>query len=157
MSNPFANQVFTNANDEVVPYDGSPVSWRVSAYAIIIEDRRVLLIRSKVDRLYDVVGGGIELGETVEAALAREALEEAGAKLQVGELLGTHQDFFYHRGEGKFYQTLLIYFAASRIGELTTPTDAKIVFREWVDLDRLDEYPMLGYLREMVTRAVKRN
>lgn len=156
MSNPFTHQAFVDSNGEAVPYDGSPVSWRVSAYAVIVENRQVLLIRSKADRLYDVVGGSIELGETIEAALAREALEEAGAKLQIGELLGTHQDFFYHRAEGKFYQTLLLYFAASRLGEFAPPTDAKIVFREWVDLDRLNEYPMLGYLREVVEKAVEK-
>lgn len=151
---PFDKIVFTDSNGEVVHYDGSPVSWRVSAYAIIVEDRRVLLIRSKADRLYDVVGGGIELGETVEAALTREATEEAGISLEIGELCASHQDFFYHRGEGKFYQTLLLFYKARRTSEIGQASDQKIIFHQFVKLSELSDYPMLGYLREIVLRSL---
>jgi 8-oxo-dGTP pyrophosphatase MutT (NUDIX family) len=151
--NPFDHITFTDSNGEVVIYDGSPVTWRVSAYAIIIEDEKILLIKSKADHLYDVVGGGIELGETIEAALAREAREEAGVSLEIGELCASHQDFFYHRGEEKFYQTLLLFYKAKRTSELGQQSDAKIIFRQFVELSELSDYPMLEYLRKIIFQS----
>ncbi|MBP7774964.1 NUDIX domain-containing protein, partial [Candidatus Woesebacteria bacterium] len=66
---------FSNANLEPVPYDGSEVTWRVSAYALIIRDGKLLLAKSKHEKFYDVIGGGVDIGETIEEALHREAAE----------------------------------------------------------------------------------
>ncbi len=50
--------------------------WRPSTYAIIIEDDKILLV--PVWDGYDLPGGGIELGETVEEGCTREVKEETG-------------------------------------------------------------------------------
>ena len=54
---------FTDSNGEPVAYDGSEVTWRVSAYAVIVSNNQVLLVRGKDEKLFDVVGGGVEFGE----------------------------------------------------------------------------------------------
>lgn len=126
---------FLNANLDVVPYDGSQISWRVSAYVLIIKDGKLLLAKSKHEKLYDVLGGGIEIGETVEEALHREVLEEGGAKINIGKLQFSAVDWFYHR-EGKFYQTLQLYFEAELVGEQVAPTDPAM---EWMGFVPIDE------------------
>lgn len=70
---------FSDANQESVEYDGSPLNWRVSAYAVIKQDGKVLIIKNKLEKLYDIVGGGIEFGEDILEALERECMEEGGS------------------------------------------------------------------------------
>jgi 8-oxo-dGTP pyrophosphatase MutT (NUDIX family) len=124
---------FSNANLEPVPYDGSEVTWRVSAYALIIRDGKLLLAKSKHEKFYDVIGGGVDIGETIEEALHREAAEEAGAQIEIGKLLFTAMDWFYHR-KGKFYQTLQLYYQAELVGELGKATDPDIEWTEFVPI-----------------------
>lgn len=54
---------------------------RPSARAIVIKDGRVATVYSQKFRHYKFPGGGIEPGESREAALLREAREEAGLVL----------------------------------------------------------------------------
>ena len=55
---------------------------RIRAAALIVVDRRVLLIRhEKEGRAYWLLpGGGVEPGETIEQALRRELAEECGLR-----------------------------------------------------------------------------
>lgn len=141
MKNPFVDKIFTDADQEVVAYDGSPVDWRNSAYAFVVESGQILLVKNRLEKLYDIPGGGIDLGETLEEALAREALEEAGAKLKIGSLLDQQVDWFYHRG-GKYYQTLQLFFTASLVGELNKPSDPDIEWAGFVPISELTKYPL---------------
>jgi 8-oxo-dGTP pyrophosphatase MutT (NUDIX family) len=54
----------------------SQLSFRPSAYGILIEDNKVLL--SKQWDGYDFPGGGVEVDETLEEAVVREFWEETG-------------------------------------------------------------------------------
>ena len=125
---------FLNANLEEVPFDGSEITWRVSAYALIIKHGQLLLAKSKLENFYDVLGGGVAIGETIEETLVREALEEGGATIVIGKLQFCAMDWFYHR-KGKFYQTLLLYYDAELIGEPSEPTDPNIEWTGFVPLE----------------------
>ncbi len=127
---------FTNADQEVVPYDGSPIVWRISAYAYVIKDGRLLIAKNSREKLCDIVGGGIEMGETIQEALQREAVEEAGATISVGKLLDVYQDWFYHHEAG-FCQTIQLFYMAEIIGELSKPTDERTEWTKFVSLDEI--------------------
>jgi len=59
--------------------DMSAVTWRVCAYAVIRNERKELLVlRPGWDARWELPGGGVEIGESVQAALEREILEETG-------------------------------------------------------------------------------
>jgi 8-oxo-dGTP pyrophosphatase MutT (NUDIX family) len=146
-----SQRTFTNADQEVVPYDGSPVEWRVSVYVIVIKDRKILLGKSKVEKLYDIPGGGVDIGETLEEAIAREALEEVGAQIKLGEIVLANLDYFYHR-KGKFYQALQLFYIAELVGELGEPTDELVESVEFVSLDQIEKYP----LPPIVLKALER-
>ena len=61
--------------------EGKKAFSRPSARAVVIEDGRVAMVYSQKFGHYKFPGGGIEAGESREAALVREAREEAGLVL----------------------------------------------------------------------------
>jgi len=75
-----------------MPYN-SPVDlaiYRVSVCAIIFADNRVLLAHRRDIDWWNLPGGGMEAGETVEQALRREVLEETGLEVKVERLVGVY-------------------------------------------------------------------
>jgi 8-oxo-dGTP diphosphatase len=64
--------------------------FRIGVFGVIIEGGKVLLgLRRDID-WWNLPGGGMELGETVDEALRREVLEETGLEVQVGRLVGVY-------------------------------------------------------------------
>lgn len=62
---------------------------RIRAAGILVKEGKILLVRhEKNGKSYWLLpGGGVDFGETVEAALAREFMEEVGLEIQVGRLV----------------------------------------------------------------------
>jgi 8-oxo-dGTP diphosphatase len=63
--------------------------------AVIVKDGKIVLIKRKEKPFkgqYALPGGFVEYGETVEAALRREVLEETGLVVDVSSLVGIYSD-----------------------------------------------------------------
>ncbi len=120
-----------------VPVD--QLQFRPSAYAIIISEQRVLMIRLKNGKLW-LPGGGIELGERVEVALTREVAEETGLKMRHHAFWGFRENFMYGEAEQCAYHVQLIIFTAQveRDGPLSEG-DPSEGTPEWVDLGTVRE------------------
>lgn len=154
MHNSFNGITFRDANLKPVPYDGSPVSWRVSAYAVVLQQEAILLVRHSGEEFYDLPGGKVEFGETIESALQREALEEAGADLTIGSQLWLGQDYFYHGKKHAFYQTVQLFYAATISGKLKKPSEPTVTFYDWVPVKDLSRYPVIPVVSEAIQRAM---
>lgn len=80
-----------------------------------------------------LVGGGIEERESDEQALHREALEEAGAKVEIGKLIGTalqYRDFIQKKYITNGYFCRYI----SKISDpTTTDPEEQIEILQWED------------------------
>ncbi len=62
----------------------------VGVGAVILHEHKVVLVRRKYEPLagqWSLPGGGVELGETLEAAVAREMIEETGLEVEVGPVI----------------------------------------------------------------------
>ncbi|MFM8980313.1 MAG: NUDIX hydrolase [Planctomycetia bacterium] len=77
---------------------------RDSAFAVIVRGSRVLLVRARGRRRWQLPGGGLKRDETPLAGLAREVDEETGLTPRVHALSGA-----YARADGSF---ALVYLAS---------------------------------------------
>lgn len=58
--------------------------------AVIVDDGKVVIVRRRFEPLagrWSLPGGALELGETLECCVAREALEETGLEVEVGPIV----------------------------------------------------------------------
>jgi 8-oxo-dGTP diphosphatase len=104
---------------------------RVAAYALVVRDEEVLLVRISARGAHagawTLPGGGIDHGETPRDAVIREVREECGLDCQVGELLDVHDVHFSGTApSGRFedFHGLHLVFAA------TVPAGARPVVTE---------------------------
>jgi 8-oxo-dGTP diphosphatase len=127
------------------PVDVANLSWRPAAYGVVIRDDAILLV--KLDKGYDLPGGGVELGEPCEQAVIREVQEESGIIARNPRLLAVDTDFFRTsdgNGGGEFVQSVLLYYACEYSGgELSKaglgPWERQHVEgAEWVPLTELE-------------------
>ncbi len=70
-----------------------PISFSCRIYGILIENKKVLMTRSRfIDREFvNFPGGGVEIGEAPQDALIREYQEETGLAIKIGKILFSSQ------------------------------------------------------------------
>lgn len=128
---------FVDDHNRVVPYDGSELAWRISVQAVIEREGKILLIKDRRQEFYSTPGGGVEVDEPIAEALQREMLEEVGARVRMGEVLYVHQDRFYHRGNGRFFESMIFFFQAELLEEPGLPQDKNVEYARWFSYDEL--------------------
>ena len=88
------------------------------------EEGRILLIRRASDPYegyWALPGGFVEVGETLEAAAAREAEEETGVEVEVVRLVGVYSD---PDRDPRGHNVSAAYLARARSGEPSAASDA---------------------------------
>jgi 8-oxo-dGTP pyrophosphatase MutT (NUDIX family) len=99
------------------------------------------------ERFHRAIGGGIEFGETAEAALRREFVEELDLRLDRVRLLGVTENIFEY--EGQPGHEIVHVFGVESTELDAIPLDARLVVLDegspvgWVRIDELDRplYP----------------
>ncbi|MHB1318953.1 MAG: NUDIX domain-containing protein [Anaerolineae bacterium] len=85
--------------------------FRPSVYGIVVDHGRALLVRSRHAGKYTLPGGGVQLGESMTAALFREVREETGVTVSVGRLVHFQEYLYYCDPKDEAYHGLLAYYA----------------------------------------------
>ena len=70
--------------------DLSSARFRIAVSAVIFDRERVLLAHRRDIDWWNLPGGGMELGETVDEALHREVREETGLEVEIEQLIGVY-------------------------------------------------------------------
>lgn len=135
--------------------------YREATRAIILNGEKILLVYSETNGDYKFPGGGVELGESIEKALVREAKEEAGVEVSINEefLSVTEYD------EGQFdgydiFKMLSIYFFCKIVKESEQNLDTYELelgfIPKWVEISKAIESNKKVMKKEVFPRWTKR-
>jgi 8-oxo-dGTP diphosphatase len=129
----------------------------VGVGAVIVEQNRVLLARrGNPPRAgqWSLPGGVVELGETLRAAAEREALEETGLIVEVGEVIEVLDRIIPGKDGATQYHYVLVDFLCSRRGgDLRAGGDASEV--AWASEEELGKYNLEPITLEVIEKALK--
>lgn len=118
-------------------------------------DGRLLLIQRSDNGLWAMPGGGLEPGETVAQAAAREVLEETGIAVDVTGVVGIYSDpkhvIAYDDGEVR-QQFAICLSARPTGGKLQTSSESVQV--RWVGANDLDSLPVHSTTRLRIGHAL---
>ena len=129
-------------------YPSSPI---VAVGVIIRQDDRIVLIRRDKEPakgLWTFPGGAVELGETVLQAARREALEETGLEIEVGEVAIVLDSVFRDDlGAVHYHYVIIDFHARPAGGELQPGSDVSDVC--WASLEDVESLPMTDKAQEI--------
>jgi ADP-ribose pyrophosphatase YjhB (NUDIX family) len=97
---------------------------------LLVRDGKVLLVKHVYESFWYLPGGAVEHGETLDAAVRREAREETGATLHDLELFGAYTNF--ERGKSDH----IIVYISSKF-DLTCNGDDEIEYCQFFALESL--------------------
>ena len=130
---------------------------RINAVYCLIyndENNEVLMVYNYDSNSWSLPGGSVEDGETLEEAAIREAWEEIGVKVKIGDVAAINECFFEDENE----QILFITFRAEIVGgEISILNPNEISEIKWVELSKADElmpYHKLGVEKLLNSSAV---
>ncbi len=123
---------------------------RPAAYAIVVRQGKILLLKMKSTGKYHLPGGGIEASERIEETLKRELQEETGIEIEAGRLAHFEEVFFYYNPSGKAYHGLHFYYLCKpkteEIIEDSRVIDGSAEKPSWVAIEglRQEDFQLLG-------------
>lgn len=123
-----------------------PITPKLTVDAVIVLNRELVLIRRKNEPYkggYALPGGFVEIGETTEEAVKREAKEETGLSIKTIDLVGVYSD----PSRDPRGHTVSVVYIAKGEGTPKADTDA-----EDVRLFPPDHLPELAFDHEKIIR-----
>ena len=111
---------------------------RLAAYALVVDDGRVLLAlwNEGVEPEWTLPGGGVDLDESVAETAVREVREETGYDVALGRVLGVDSFVVPPEHEGaRPYKSVRVVFEGRIVGgELTHEVDGTTDEARWIAL-----------------------
>ena len=121
----------------------------VRAAGVMIHNDKILVHKNVNSDHYALIGGRVEIGENSVDTVKREIKEELGKDIEITGYISTIENFFEMKGS-KYHEIMFVH----KI-EFINEEDKKIEYAmkniegkdylqyEWIELDRIDEYPLL--------------
>ncbi len=135
-------------------YPSRPI---VGVGAVIVDDEgRVVLIKRRYEPLagqWSLPGGTLEVGETLEAGVAREMLEETGLEVEVGPVIDVFDRILLDADKKVRYHFVLVdYLCRPRGGSLAADSD--VTDAVYAHPEHLAEYKLTAKAEEMIRKGV---
>jgi 8-oxo-dGTP diphosphatase len=146
--------VAVNASRPSRQYPGQPI---VGVGAVIIQDGKVVLVKRRFEPLagqWSLPGGRLELGETLEAGLAREMLEETGLEVEVGPVVDVFDRILLDPERKVRYHYVLIDYLCRPVGGMLNH-GSDVAAAEFADPGQLDQYRLTPKATSVIEKAVE--
>lgn len=129
----------------------------VGVGAVIVDGDRVVVVRRDREPLkgqWSIPGGVLELGETLRQGTAREALEETGLIVEVGEVLEVFDRIVPDAdGRTQFHYVLVDFLCRRAGGELRAGSDVSEV--RWLTRTELERFPLSDGAEQVISKALE--
>lgn len=130
--------------------------------ACIIKHNNKILVHKNINKdHYALLGGRVEIGESSEETIKREVQEELGKEIDITGYMSTVENFFKMKGS-KYHEYMFIYQAEFKeekdklIEETLLNIEGKDFLRyEWLDLNKIDNYPILPKIVKEILKEDK--
>lgn len=128
----------------------------VGVGAVIVADGKVVLVKRRFEPLagqWSLPGGTLEVGETLEAGVAREMLEETGLEVDIGPVVEVFDRIHVDQERRVRYHFVLIDYLCRPIGgHLRAGSDVADV--ALADPFALAEYRLTAKATEVIRKAL---
>ena len=131
-----------------------PDAPRVAVGAVVFRRGRVLLVkrgRPPAEGDWAIPGGGVDLGETLQAAAEREVLEETGVAVRAGEPVFTFDAVDRDDAGRVRFHYVIVDLAAEYVAGEPRPGDDAADAR-WVGPDDIKNLPVNRVTRQLLAR-----
>lgn len=138
-------------------YPSRPI---VGVGAVIVAEGKVVLVRRRYEPLagqWSLPGGAVEVGETLEASVAREIREEVGLEVVVGPIIEVFDRIMLDEEEKRvrYHYVLVDYLCWPIGGDLIAGSDVDSV--ALVDPAAIGEYRLTDKATSVIARALELN
>ncbi len=127
--------------------------------AVIVAENRVVVVRRGHEPLkgeWSIPGGVLEIGETLRAGAAREALEETGLVVEPGEVLEVLDRIVRdQQGRVQFHYVLIDFLCRPRGGELRAGGDAEEA--RWISAGELEAFAIADSAAAVLRKGLDRS
>ena len=127
--------------------------------AVIVAENRVVVVRRGHEPLkgeWSIPGGVLEVGETLRAGVAREALEETGLVVEPGEVLEVLDRIVRDsQGRVQFHYVLIDFLCRPRGGELRAGGDAEEA--RWIGGGELEAFAVADSAAAVLRKGLERS
>ena len=141
-------------------------NYRLNVRAIIIKNDKVLLNEFDNGGYYNIPGGGVEVGETLKDAVAREVLEESGYSVFVKEMLYIYEynplrDGYRYGTRGALSHVFRCEVDESK--DVVAPTEldqtdtSECTGCKWVRIEYLKEINLVPPINDIIIENIKVN
>ena len=127
---------------ELRKYIGHQPIINIGATIIVLNDKNEILLNLRSDtNTWGIIGGGMELGESLEETAARELWEEAGLKAERFELLTvlSGKDLFFSYPNGDETYTVIVLYKAVVVSGKLRINDSESRCLKYFPVDSLPE------------------
>ncbi len=121
----------------------------IRAAGVIIHNGKVLVHKNGKTNHYALIGGRVEIGENSAETVKREIKEEIGKDVEINGYISTIENFFEMK-DSKYHEIMFIH-KVEFVNEDDKNIDYELKNIEgkdylkyvWLEIDKIDEYPLL--------------
>ena len=121
----------------------------IRAAGVIIHNGKILVHRNINSDHYALIGGRVEIGENSAETVKREIKEEVGKDVEITGYISTIENFFEMNGT-KYHEIMFVHKVEfvddddKKIEDTLKNIEGKDYLQyEWLELNKIDEYPLL--------------